>query len=127
MSSSASGALTHPAGVPAATNHIAQLLQHSFLSQASDLARECNDSIKDEIWHELAQVQYMHWEHETAVQLQSQQQLQERMQQLLQLQYHQEATAQVQIPTQHACLYRKICDTPIRKDMSRPLYLSEGL
>ena len=64
-------------------------------AQALDLAREGNDNIKDEIWHELAQVQYVRWQHESAQQLQSQQQLQERMQQVLQLQHRQEAAAQV--------------------------------
>jgi len=75
--------------------HAEQLPQSVHHSrQALDLARECNDNIKDEIWHELAQVQYMHWEQETATRLQAQQQLQERMQQLLQLQHHQQAAAQ---------------------------------
>ena len=64
-------------------------------TQALDLAREGNDNIKDEIWHELAQVQYMRWQQESAEQLLSQQQLQERMQQVLQLQHCQEAAAQV--------------------------------
>ena len=64
-------------------------------TQALDLARESNDNIKDEIWHELAQVQYVRWQQESAEQLQSQQQLQERMQQVLQLQHCREAAAQV--------------------------------
>ena len=64
-------------------------------TQALDLAREGNDNIKDEIWHELAQVQYVRWQQESAEQLQSQDQLQERIQQVLQLQHCQEAAAQV--------------------------------
>ena len=88
--------------VSAATSEylIMTCLQKAYVSmvldtQALDLAREGNDNIKDEIWHELAQVQYMRWQQESAEQLLSQQQLQERMQQVLQLQHCQEAAAQV--------------------------------
>ncbi|KAL3160114.1 hypothetical protein ABBQ32_010891 [Trebouxia sp. C0010 RCD-2024] len=76
-----------------ALRHAKQLPESVFhLRQALDLARESNDNIKDEIWHELAQVEFMHWEDRSAQQLHAQQQLQQRMQQVLQLQYHQEAT-----------------------------------
>lgn len=82
--------------------------QLSLLSQALDLARESNDNIKDEIWHELAQVEFMHWEDRSAQQLHAQQQLQQRMQQVLQLQYHQEATGAQVCTTHriHACQQR---------------------
>lgn len=63
--------------------------------QALDLAQEGDDSVKDEIWHELAQVQYIRWKKGSAEELQSQQLLQERMQQVLQVQHRHEATAQV--------------------------------
>lgn len=91
---------------PHSHNHIGSP-QLSFLSQALDLARESNDNIKDEIWHELAQVEFMHWEDRSAQQLHAQQQLQQRMQQVLQLQYHQEATAQVRTTHRvYACQQR---------------------
>ena len=66
-----------------------------FLMQALEGARQKDDNIKDEIWHELAQVQYLCWEQESAAALQKQQLLQGRMHHLLQQQRDHELAAQV--------------------------------
>ena len=63
--------------------------------QALEGARQKDDNIKDEIWHELAQVQYLCWEQESAAALQKQQLLQGRMHHLLQQQRDHELAAQV--------------------------------
>lgn len=55
--------------------------------QALELARQTNDNIKDEIWHELAQVQHKYWQHDSAAQLAKLQKLQGRMQHVLQEQH----------------------------------------
>ena len=58
--------------------------------QALELARQKNDSIKDEIWHELAQVQFKRWEQDSAAQLEQQDALEHRIHQALQRQHQQE-------------------------------------
>lgn len=63
--------------------------------QALEGARQKNDNIKDEIWHELAQVQYLCWQRDSAAALERQQLLQNRMQHLLQQQHSQELAKQV--------------------------------
>ncbi len=69
--------------------------QPIFLMQALEGARQKGDNIKDEIWHELAQVQYLCWEQESAAALQKQQLLQGRMHRLLQQQHDHELAAEV--------------------------------
>lgn len=74
------------------TNHLRESIEH--LQQALDLARQQNDNIKDEIWHELAQVQYLCWKQESAEALDKQQLLQGRIQHMLQEQHAQELKMQ---------------------------------
>lgn len=62
----------------------------SFTLQALELARENNDSIKDEIWHELAQVQFGRWQHDSAARLMTEEHLQQRMQRVLDEQHRRE-------------------------------------
>ena len=68
--------------------------RHVSVVQALELARQGKDCIKDEIWHELAQVQYMHWQHDSAAQLRAQRALQDRMHCLLQQQHEDLRAAQ---------------------------------
>ena len=63
--------------------------------QALEGARQKDDNIKDEIWHELAQVQYLCWKQESAAAIQKQQLLQGHVHNLLQQQHTQELAAQV--------------------------------
>lgn len=74
------------------TQRLQESIQH--LKQALEGARQKDDNIKDEIWHELAQVQYLCWEQESAAALQKQQLLQGRMHHLLQQQRDHELAAQ---------------------------------
>ena len=74
-----------------------------FELQALEGARQKNDSIKDEIWHELAQVQYLCWQQESAAALDRQERLQIRMQQMLQHQHSHELATQV-LSCLSACL-----------------------
>lgn len=74
------------------TQRLQESIQH--LKQALEGARQKDDNIKDEIWHELAQVQYLCWEQESAAAFQKQQLLQGRMHNLLQQQHNQELAAQ---------------------------------
>ena len=73
--------------------------------QALDGARQQNDNIKDEIWHELAQVQYLCWQHESDLALQKQELLHIRMQRLLQQQHQQELTQQVSATPTLCCMF----------------------
>ncbi|DBA83374.1 TPA: hypothetical protein ACH3X2_006521 [Trebouxia sp. C0005] len=69
-------------------------MQERYGVRALEGARQKDDNIKDEIWHELAQVQYLCWEQESAAALQKQQLLQGRMHRLLQQQHDHELAAQ---------------------------------
>ena len=85
---------------PAQLYYWEAMMTHLVL-QALDGARQKNDSIKDEIWHELAQVQYLCWQQESEAALEKQQLLQSHMQHLLQQHHSRELATQVLTVRQH--------------------------
>lgn len=85
--------------------------------QALESARENNDSIKDEIWHELAQVQYGRWQHDSEAQLLKEEQLQQRMQYVLDEQHRREQQVSL---LRHD---RVACKAVTSRSCSRHLYL----
>ena len=69
------------------------------LWQALDLARESGDSIRDQVWHELGKAKYASWESRAAQRQSEHQQLQQRLQHILQAKQEAESCSlQVALP-----------------------------